>query len=316
MKLFPLLSLLVVFFGAASADDRLQIARQSLKANRIFTGPLETSDNYKQLYKKVSARPDPNSKFGYIVFSIARHHKKLLTTEQSKELESLIESRQNASVNWHDNRNIVRIHAVFALWKYAAATESAEVAKLKSNWEAWTDLRIDYMFEEFIAKERFQTKAWQILTAAQQEQLLSGAWDQYLKKSTGHGRLYSAPKQVSRELGKPDHPELFAQTAEKWRAAWQPMLAEYNSASQFQRKREFSLNLAGEPFAAASWSDYAKAFRAFVTMERDAIRELVQSGYDINPDLEEKLAKTEAKFRDGMIRKYSGKSGIILPFPE
>ena len=75
------------------------------------------------------------------------------------------------------------------------------------------------------------------------------------------------------------------------------------------------MDLAEEPFALASWDEYAREFRKFATMERDAIRELVQVGYDFenqNAELEIKLRATEAKFKTGMIEKYRKKAADFL----
>ena len=39
---------------------------------------------------------DPKTKFGYVVFSVARHSKKLLSDEQAEAISKIIEARKNA----------------------------------------------------------------------------------------------------------------------------------------------------------------------------------------------------------------------------
>ena len=300
------LAIILAFVSPLSAGSpAIEKAGEFLDQNRIFSGQSNRSEEYEALHRKISSSPDPESKFGYMVFSIARHQEKLLTAAQAEKVDTLIESRQSSPVHWHDYRNIVRVHAVIELWNYASAAEEDTAKLFREEWEKWTDLRIAYMFEEFVDRERFQQAFWEILTPEQRTKLLSGEWDKYLKKSTGHGRLYSAPKQVTRALGKPDFPEAFAEASAKWEERWDPMLSQYLNASKFQRQREFSMDLADEAFAVASWQEYAKEFRNFVTMERDAIRELVQAGYEPGVDLSKRIEKEQQKLRDQMVGKYS-----------
>ncbi len=305
-------AILIFAVGPLVSAQSIQEAQQFLDENRVYKADIEKSGDYESLHRQIAATEDPKSKFGYIVFSVARHQKKLLTEDQSRTVDGLIDARQKNPLNWHDLRNIVRVHAVMELWDFATSEDKNSAEKYRKSWDQWTDLRIDYMFEEFVDKERFQRAVWEVLTSEQRAKLLSGEWDEYLKKSTGHGRLYSAPKQVTRALGKPENPEAFETAAKKWEERWTPMLEKYQAASKFQQQREFSMDLADEKFAVASWQKYAEEFREFITMERDAIRELVQVGYAPGVELNDKVAGTQAQLRAQMIEKYSDKAGSFL----
>ena len=202
---------LIFSFGLCpGAEDGLSVqfkkAEKFLAENRLSGGGVVRPGNYVAVHRLISKTKDPESQFGYIVFSIARHSAQLLNHDQAVKLAALIESRKNAKVNWHDVRNIVRVHSTIAMWHYVSALDAEELAKRKRGWEAWRELRLAYMQEEFIAKERFQRAAWDILTAEQKQKLLSGEWDKFLKKNTGHKRLFFADRIVRRAVGRnPDN---------------------------------------------------------------------------------------------------------------
>jgi len=296
-------SLGILFATVATAEERTVRASDFLRANRASTATTATNTDFRQLQKRIATRPDPESKFGYIVFSVARHRNQLLSDEQATQLDTLIDARRNAAINWHDVRNIVRVHAVIAMWDYAQSRDDS-VSRYRKTWEAWTDLRLAYMFEEFIVAERFHRAFWAILNTDQRAKLLSGEWDSYLKKSTGHKRLFSAGKQVRRVMGKPDHPEAFDRASTLWNERWQAMHQGYLAASKFQRQRQFSMDLTDEDFDVEAWDEYATAFRAFVTMECDAVRDILQTGYDLDAAATAQLDQTRDQLHTDMIEKY------------
>ena len=160
------------------------------------------------------------------------------------------------------------------------------------------------MFQEFVDKERFQRAAWDLLIPAQHDAIRSGEWDKYLKRDTGHKRLFSADKQVTRVFGKPQDSAQFDAAVDKWKNLWQPMWDRYQAASLFQCQREFAMDRADESFAIYSWSEYATEFRDFVTTECDAIREIIQTGYSIDDDLLSKSEALHEKLRADMLKKY------------
>ena len=263
-------------------------------------------DAFESISRQVSQTPDPKSKFGYLVFSIARHGEKLLTPPQVADLDALVEKRKSAPIDWHDVRNLVRVRAQLALWDYAAETNPDHALPLRRQWDAWTDLRLAYMLQEFVATERFQRAAWEILTDDQRRSLRSGAWDSHLRKRTGHRRLFSADKQIARVLGKPDFPDAFTDQEAAWRKRWDAMWTRYQAAATFERKRESSMNLADEAFAIHAWNDrYAPAFRAFVVHECEAIRDLLQAGYRLDDEARRALANHRETLRNEALDRYA-----------
>ena len=300
------------FSASIFAADPIDAARDFLEQNRAFRGTIGPSADFDTVREKIASMNDPKTKFGYVVFSVARHSKKLLSDEQAEAISKIIEARKNAEVNWHDIRNVVRVHAQIRLWKYAAKSDAAEAKKLRADWKAWNDLRIAFMFEEFVAQERFQRAAWDVLTVEQRKALLSSEWDPFLKKSMGHGRLFSANKQVQRVFGKADDENKFDAAVDHWEKAWEPVFEYYQAASEFQRKREFSMDDAGENFAAASWKEYASAFRGFSETECDAIRGLVQAGYEKDAEFLNKITNFQTKLRADMVKKYESNAAEFL----
>ncbi len=316
--------LLVLFINistgfATATPGKLEIAKIFLAENRISKGKTVRPDNYDELKKVIASSKDPQSKFGYIVFSLARHSDKLLEKDQAAQLDSLIESQREATINWHDVRNVVRDQAVIAMWNYAAAptNHSQETARRGAEWEAWTDLRLAYMFEEFVARERFQRAVWDILALEQRKKIRSGEWDKLLKKSTGHKRLFYADRIVSRALDLPDHPAALDTAVEHRRNLWEPMRDHYQNAARFERQCEFSMDLTDEKFVFATWSDYAKAFRAFATAECESVREILQAGYDTDAKLAEKLDQHLLPLRSEMVTRFRpGAADLLLNLSE
>ncbi len=306
------IAILLFLFEPGFAGERIDMARDFLKQNQIFHGEIQIPDNFDQVKTAVKAKPDPESKFGYIVFSIARNSSSLLSEEQAKRLDDLIKKRKASPVNWHDVRNIVRVQTLIAMWDFVIEEDEAKAAQLKSKWNDWNDLRLDFMFQEFIGKERFQRSAWEILTAEQRQKLLRGDWDSYLKKNIGHLRLFAADKRARQALGNPDNRAAFDETSQKWKTKWEPMLEKYWQASRFQNRREFSMDEADEVFAIAAWSEYASAFQAFAESECDAIRNVVQAGYEIDSALAEKVIEVQENARSEMIKKYSPTASTFL----
>lgn len=304
---FPLavfcLALTSFLTGVSRADPGT--AREFLHQHSLVESLPEKPANFSSLRAEIARTPDPASQFGYIVFSLGRHKDKLLDPEQGEKLTSLIEERKRAAINWHDVRNVVRVRAQIALWEYAEADEKAAALK-KERWNTWTDLRLEFMFQEFVDKERFQRDAWNILTEVQKQSLLSGKWDEYLKKSTGHRRLFSADKQITRILGRPDHPDKFETLEATWRSRWEKMWNTYQEAAAFERKREFAMDLASGEFSLHAWKDfYEPAFRDFATHECEAIRELLQTGYQRDSKTLQSLEDHRTGLRSDALEKYS-----------
>ena len=69
---------------------------------------------------------------------------------------------------------------------------------------------------------------------------------------------------------------------------------------------------AGENFAAASWKEYASAFRGFSETECDAIRGLVQAGYEKDAEFLNKITNFQTKLRADMVKKYESNAAEFL----
>ncbi len=215
-------------------------------------------------------------------------------------------------MNWHDVRNVVRVQANIALWAYAAERDAAQADRLKQEWNRWTDLRLAFMFEEFVAQERFQRAVWEVFTAEQRRRLVAGELDSRIRKNTGHSRSFSAHKQVLKALGQPPDKAAWDTAVANWEKKWKPVAAQNEGAARFERQRELAMDQADETFAVAAWSEQEAAFRGFVSAERDAIRNLVQAGYQQTPDLAKKAAEYQQKLRAQMLEKYSAHAGEFL----
>lgn len=298
---------------ALVADEaKLNEARAFLAENQLREASVTPPSNDTGLRERIASTRDPGTQFGYVVFSLARKGTGILSAEQLKQMEAVIATRRDSPVNWHDVRNVVRVQAMLLLFPHALATEESELESIRAEWNAWTDLRQAFMFQEFIAQERFQRAAWSILTTQQKEMLLSGALDAKLKKSTGHSRAFFADRIVQRALGKPDHAEAFALKVDEWRTQWNGVQRAADDAAKFDRQREFAMDLADEDFAVAAWQTDAPVFRAWAEAERDAIRDLVQAGYEIDADLHERVARLVGEQRAEMPGKYRGHAADLL----
>lgn len=288
------------------AEDSIKTASRFLQDNPVLRDYPEAPENFSAIHSQIAQHADPESKFGFIVFSMARHGEKLLNETQREQLDALIEKRSSATLNWHDVRNMVRVKTQIAMWDYAEEIDADSAAKKKAIWGAWADLRVAYMEQEFFDKEQFQRAAWNILTDANRQNLRSGKWDKFMKRSTGHSRLFSADKQISRVLGKPDRLDEFTATEVKWKKQWDVMSETYEAESLFERKREFAMDLADEDFSITSWrNSYTPAFREFAEHECDAIRELLQSGYEIDKVAQGKLNAFREKLSTDAATKYA-----------
>lgn len=269
--------------------------------------------SYAAVRAKIDEMEDPQSTFGYTAFSIYRHRDKLLTPTQRKSFEALLESKSTRDVDWHDVRNIVRIRALIELWKYAEETDPEMVTQRKNTWESWTDQRMDYMLQEFVANEKYQRSVWNLLSEDQIRKLRAGEWDEYLKKKTGHQQLFSADKQLKKILGQPKHQQAFEEVVEKWKIRWEAMREKIRAASLMQRKAEFSKDLATEPFVLHLWADgYAVQFRNFATHERDVIRELLQAGYDLDEATRAKLVAYRDSLKKKTLKKFADSPAELL----
>ena len=261
----------------------------------------------------IAGSRDPESKFGPVIFAFAKPEVDVLTPAQRTQLSAVIEQRNHGPVNWHDARNIVRVQSLIALWAYAAEPNEAEVAKLDQVWRDWNDLRLAYMFEEYVVRERFQRAAWAVFTPEQRQQIVAGNHDSLIKKNMGHRRAFSANKQVTKMLGKPANPSAFNRVVAQWKKQWEAVSQLSESSDKFNRQREWVMDQTDEAFAVAAWEEQESAFRSFTQSERDAIRDLIQAGYSNEADLAEKTAAIQQELRALIFEKYTGYAEKFLP---
>lgn len=304
---------LILITGDLPAEaDRLSAAKAFLDENCLHTEEIAPSPDNDDTRARITASRDPESQFGRLLFSLARPGTGVLSGEQLAKAADLIAARQAAPVNWHDVRNIVRVQAMLLLFPHAIATDPGEVARVRSEWEAWTELRLDYMLQEFVAQERFQRAFWAILRPEQKQQVTAGGLESKYKKSTGHSRGFFADRIVIKALGKPAHPDAFEKATSAWRARWEDVQAGMEESARFNRQREFAMDAADEAFAVATWPDQARAFCAFAKAERDAIRDLVQAGYEVDGPLREKVTALVKSQRTEMLEKYQAQGAELL----
>ena len=82
MKIYIWLLCTVLLIGKSVAEP-YQAAVDFLETNRVSSDLVPTA-NYISIYQEIDQVPDPKTKFGCLVFSVARHQKKLLTPDQAK----------------------------------------------------------------------------------------------------------------------------------------------------------------------------------------------------------------------------------------
>jgi hypothetical protein len=72
------------------------------------------------------------------------------------------------------------------------------------------------------------------------------------------------------------------------------------------------MDVSGEQFARMARKEVQTAFDQFTHAERDAIRELVQAGYDHTPELSKHSSSYQAELQAQMLEKYSEHAGALL----
>ena len=204
------LLLLLADSSPIHAQDKLAAAERYLADHLQEAMDPFPDPDYEKLLTKISALRDPETKFGPYIFGLKKPTTGILTDEQIAAIDELIEKKNASPINWHDARNTARMQGLITLWAYATESDEDYAAELKKIWEQWNNLRLAYMFQEFIAKEQIQRRVWAVLTPEQKTQLIAGEYDEHIKKNIGHARSFSAAKRVLKGFGEPDHPEEFA----------------------------------------------------------------------------------------------------------
>ncbi len=295
-----------------SSREKIAAAKRYLADFSHYLVTPIPAKRYERLRASVSEVRDLETQFGPYIFALKNPKAGVLTDQQIEQIETLVEERQGSEVNWHDSRNTIRMQGLITLWAYATEWDDETAATLKKEWEQWNDLRLAYMFDEFISKEHFQRRAWAVFTSEQKQKLIAGDYDSHIRKNTGHTKAFSANKQVLRALGEPDHPAAFDVVIARREAAWQDVVTAHRTTAKFSRQRELSMDETDEAFAIEFWKEQEAAFRLFTQAERDGIRELIQTGYENSPELVEKAAAFREGLRQQMLEKYSEHAADLL----
>ena len=84
--------------------------------------PLSDSES-ETLRTQISQLRDPGTQFGPYIFGLKKPVAGILTDEQIASIDELIEKKNASPINWHDTRNVIRMHALIILWAYAAESD-------------------------------------------------------------------------------------------------------------------------------------------------------------------------------------------------
>ncbi len=311
MKFTLALLALVTLLNPLRAADPIEAAQAYLDQHSVYKQDIVKPINYVSLRAQISATRDPQTKFGPYIWALIKPESKVLTPAQQTKLQALIDARNHSNVDWHDVRNIVRVQSLLTLWDYAAETNPKRLPQLEQEWSAWNALRLEYMFQEFVVKERFQRKVWGLLTPKQQQALIAGDYDELIKKNTGHARAFFAHKHVLKAIGKPQDQKAFDQAVAKWEDKWVKVHTLNQAAIKFDRQREQAYHLTDESFAALAGKENGTVFSLFTTSERDAIREIVQT-YPATPERAQGIAKIQSTLHAKMLTQYRDHGGDLL----
>lgn len=266
--------------------------------------PAEGLSMDEDIKEKINRLRDPETQLGAVLSSLLGKEESPLTETQREQLTQLMENRKKKDVNWHDVRNIIRMHADMAMWDYAISHKPDVVALKKDSWLDWNNLLLDYMKQEYIEKEDYQKQAWDILTAEQKKQLLDGEFDSWIKKHIGHLKKFSAHKQVTKFMKKPTNQAGYDKVTKEWEEKWKSVQSTILKAREFQRKREFARDLYDTDFSTASWEVTEKAFRNFALAEGEAIREITQASYGDQRYLKKKVDGYREQLSGEMVERY------------
>lgn len=95
-RLIAVIAILQAGIGAGESTtanepgNDLQRATAFLESHAVIDLLPTRPDAFESIASEIDQVPDPESKFGYLVFSIARHSGKLLTSAQAAKLDALI----------------------------------------------------------------------------------------------------------------------------------------------------------------------------------------------------------------------------------
>ncbi|MFK8112356.1 MAG: hypothetical protein AB8B91_09145 [Rubripirellula sp.] len=284
---FLLLATWSVFFSFvclgndAGEAKRIHDARQHFQQAGIFKPPaIPAQATLDDTWRQIDSRRDPQTSFESFIYGIARHQAKLLTTPQSVRWDQMIEDHAAIKSRLHDERNTIRSKTLIGEWMLGTLHDAETIRHTEQQLDGWLDLHLDYVFQEWMAHQRFRRDAWELLSRDQRAHVLSGDWDQYVRKSIGHLRKYSADKIVRRALGPPEHESAVAALVQQQQTAHAPIHDDYTRAATRLRKLTFAMDLNSEALLAAEWPRYKSAFRSFLLAQRRDVPALIRAGYD------------------------------------
>ncbi|MCF7848010.1 MAG: hypothetical protein K9M45_04105 [Kiritimatiellales bacterium] len=295
-------SLLVALAASvcASPEKTFQALETYLEKTAVYTGGTAAVPVPAEVFK----RRDPETKFGSFVYSINRRSGKLLSPGQAKAMDAVIEKHKADKNRYHDERNSVRCRFLVCMWEYAGASNSK--AKLKrKELEQWFELWMAWRLQENMVSYHFAADAWNVLDAEQRQKLLAGEWDEYVKKNTGHTRLYRADKLVRQALGAPKDKGRFENVSNDWKPKFDAAREGFMEHEVRERRIMFSQDLIDEQMIAGAWQEQVPVWHKMFMTECDAVRDLCQSSYSMKDSaIKAKLEKTIADINRQMLEKY------------
>ncbi len=227
----------------------------------------------------VLERPDPETFFDRYVFGLQRHAAKLLTPEQAGELEQLIDRYAPLRTRWHDERNTLRCKFNEVMWRYAAAPE-AEAPGLRTELEGWMELRMEWTLREHLVHHALNAETWGLLDTEQRQHLLNGDWKTCAKLDTGHTRGNFTERIITRALGQPDRPKAFASALAEWETERGPLHQELEETEDTARRVGFAMDVNSTPLIREVTEKANSAYAKLYLAEAEAMRRLVQAGYE------------------------------------
>lgn len=300
-----------VIFQSPLAAENINAAKKFLAANSLTAyEEVSLSDRQQQLVKDIEKKRDPQTKFFAFIFGLNKTKAAFLNETQLEELTKMLEAKKS-STNWHDVRNVVRIHYMISMWEVLKQTDQKKKSEALAEMEQWLDLLQKFMFQEFIAKERFQAQFWAMLSNKQKQQIQSGAIDNKVKKNIGHKRHFSADKIISKVLGKAQNKKELLNSINSLKQKWTKVQKVCEAAEKFERQRSMLLNEQNESFSIWAWSSYKNSYKLFRTAEFEALNSLLTIYPDKKSNLE-KISKYQKKLHNDMLKKYQSGAAYFL----
>ena len=266
---------------AAESRSPLETARAHVAAIR---GSQHAGSNSEELQRQVEESlqgRDPKTSATSFLHGIKRRAGRLLTKEQAKRWNELLDGRQPELKRLHDERNVLRGFFFAKAWELPLLEGEARM-RAEADLKAWLGVWLDLTLWERIAQHRLCRDAWEILDADQRAAIARGDWDRHVKKSMGHKRAYFGDRIVSRALGKPGNAAAFEQHSATLAKEHAPVRERLLEAERRWRILTFAQPPVSDDLLAAEWSRTSAALGAFFLTQADHQERLSRAGYDLD----------------------------------